>query len=122
MKILYKANSVYSNEMFESFDIKYEYEMVYLRIKNAWREVDESTLSIHTPNMLDKNKNKIFASLNESNLNNKLKIYEFEEYEPFTIRNVVFKDFQIYIQDLDDKTIECGFYLLNLEYVEIIKD
>lgn len=122
MKILYRGESIYSDEVFETYDIKYELDMVYLRVKNTWREVSESTLSVHLPYMKDRNKNKIFASLNENNITNKLRLFEFETYEPYTDRNVVLKDSQVYIQSLEDKTIECGFYLLDLDYVEIIKE
>ena len=122
MKILYRGESIYSDQLFESYDIKYNLDMVYLRVNNSWREVSEATLSIHLPHMVDRNKNKIFASINENNISNKLRIFEFETFEPYTDRNVVFKDSQVYIQDLEDKTIECGFHLLNLDYVEIIND
>lgn len=47
-------------------------------------------------------------------------VEDYVKNEPYTIRNVVLKDSQIYVQSLEDKTIECGFYLLNLEYVEAL--
>lgn len=65
MKILNRAKSFYSDEYFISQDIKFELEMMYLRVNCVWRECEESTRSINFDDMLDKQGNKIFASLSE---------------------------------------------------------
>lgn len=66
MRLLNRAQSIYSDEYFISEDIKFELGMMYLRVNNVWRECDETTRSIHFDNMLDSEKNKIFVSLNEN--------------------------------------------------------
>lgn len=66
MKILNRAKSFYSDEYFISQDIKFELEMMYLRVNGIWRECEESTRSMNFDDMLDSQGNKIFASLSAS--------------------------------------------------------
>ena len=63
MQILNRAKSIYSDEYFISEDIKFELDLMYLRINGKWRECDKLTRSINFEDMLDNQGNKIFASL-----------------------------------------------------------
>ena len=65
MQILNRAKSIYSDEYFISEDIKFELDLMYLRINGKWRECDKLTRSINFEDMLDSKGNKIFASLQE---------------------------------------------------------
>jgi hypothetical protein len=65
MEILHRAQSIYSGEYFVSTDIKFEQDLMYLRVNGKWRECDKSTRAIHFENMIDSQGNKIFAAVNK---------------------------------------------------------
>lgn len=65
MEILHGAQSIYSDEYFVSTDIKFEHDLMYLRVNGKWRECDKSTRAIHFENMIDSQGNKIFAAVNK---------------------------------------------------------
>lgn len=121
MKIIYEAKSFYCEELFRSDSIKYELNLMYLKVNNVWRECDNETLNISFPTMIDKNKNRFFASTNLNNKTNKIRIYELDEGVPYEDRYVIFKNTKVYVQSLYDDNIMCDIELLDLNYVEIKK-
>ncbi len=121
MKIIYEAKSFYSEEIFRSDSIKYELNLMYLKVNNTWRECEKETLNISFPIMVDKNKNRFFASTNLNNKTNKIRIYELDEGVPYEDRYVIFKNTKVYVQSLYDDEVMCDIELLDLNYVEILK-
>lgn len=121
MKIIYEAKSFYSEEIFRSDSIKYELDLMYLKINNTWRECERDSLNISFPTMLDKNKNRFFASTNLNNKTNKIRIFELDDGVPYEDRYVIFKNTKVYVQSLDDEEIMCGLEMLDLNYVEVVK-
>lgn len=117
-KKLYKAKSIYSEEFFESYDIKNEIGLVYLKVNDKWREVEPISVSVNFPYMVDRENNKIFASLDKNYKENKIRIFELDEGVPFEDRNVFIQDSKIFVEALYDENIYCGFDLLNLSFVE----
>jgi len=68
---IYRAKKIDSDEWVEGFYIE-EQKLYYMKIlkipKVNGKEIDPSTLSIHFPQIVDKNGKKIFASLSEDGI------------------------------------------------------
>lgn len=65
MKILTRAKSLCYDEYLISDSVMYKHNNLYLKVKGKWRECDETTRSLNFEDMLDRQGNKIFASLSE---------------------------------------------------------
>ena len=65
MKILTRAKSLCYNEYLISDSVMYKHNNLYLKVKGKWRECDETTRSLNFEDMLDRQGNKIFASLSK---------------------------------------------------------
>lgn len=65
MKILTRAKSLCYDEYLISDSVMYKHNNLYLKVKGKWRECDETTRSLNSEDMLDRQGNKIFASLSK---------------------------------------------------------
>ena len=107
MEILHRAQSIYSDEYFISSDIKFEHSLMYLRVNGKWRECDESTRSINFKNIIESNKNLMFAAVNPDGKGGDiLKCYLGSNIEDCKYREKTFKytspfRFTIGVYDID---------------------
>ena len=81
---IYRAKKIDSDEYVEGLLMKSNkgitgYEVFCIQEDNFWREIpiDQNTLAIHFPNMIDKNGKKIFASLSEDGVSGDLITYPY---------------------------------------------
>ena len=103
MKILNRAKHLYSDDMIISAGIKFEFNQMYLLVKGAWIECDESTRSINFEDMIDSEGTKIFASLSEDG-NGGDNLWNESELETYC---VIFEEFEIMLFEfLDNKSIK----------------
>ena len=65
---IYRAKKIDTDEWIISGSIRYINNRISLLSPIGWIPCAETTLSIHFPNMLDKNGKKIFASLSEDGI------------------------------------------------------
>ena len=118
MKILTRAKSLCYDEYLISDSVMYKHNNLYLKVKGKWRECDETTRSLNFEDMLDRQGNKIFASLNKTGKGGDiLKILQLDEDEQFEIRTVLYRESSIIIENQDFKHY-CHLDMINLKFAE----